>query len=397
MPPGNYFSAEVESGNVKRVKVMKVDRIKKTVHAFLIDYGYALDIPWQRLVPLDKEFWSVKANALKIELDGFVGYHNVDVLEFARKKLVGRRVFGREVNASLSQTVPLVKIFEADPRGDLMFVENLREQMRKINLGHAPPADGGSELGMKININNNISHEKTRAQAGTLAFPRLPEVGEFYDCVVSEVVCVDELHVQSYDNLASYKTLNRQMLAFYSANGSPIQSPEPGNSYQSVIFVHDFKYSPFSGQVIAACVGEAWSRAEVLRRLDSLLDAKDNQTFLVKLVDTGKVEIVAEGSMKVLQKEFLSLPRQVNSDWIVKVKLTVVPQAVRVKLEGLAKTGQEATVWLKHVCLGKSLVGLINTKQEDRLGLVMYDTSKEDLDINVNEELIALGLASRKD
>ena len=25
MPPGNYFSAELESGNVRRVKVMKVD------------------------------------------------------------------------------------------------------------------------------------------------------------------------------------------------------------------------------------------------------------------------------------------------------------------------------------------------------------------------------------
>ena len=45
-----------------------------------------------------------------------------------------------------------------------------------------------------------------------------------------------------------------------------------------------------------------------------MLDAKDNQNFLVKLVDTGEVEIIAQGSMKVLQKEFLSLPRQVNSD-----------------------------------------------------------------------------------
>ena len=73
-----------------------------------------------------------------------------------------------------------------------------------------------------------------------------------------------------------------------------------------------------------------------------------------------------------------------------------VLQAVRVKLEGLAKAGQEATVWLSHVCLGKSLVGLIKTKQEDRLGLVLYDTSKEDLDININEELIALGFASKR-
>ena len=48
-------------------------------------------------------------------------------------------------------------------------------------------------------------------------------------------------------------------------------------------------------------------------RLDSLLDSKDSKNFLVKLVDTGKVEIVDQGSMKVLQKDFLSLPRQVNT------------------------------------------------------------------------------------
>ena len=74
-----------------------------------------------------------------------------------------------------------------------------------------------------------------------------------------------------------------------------------------------------------------------------------------------------------------------------------VLKAVRVKLEGLRKIGQEATVWLKHVCLGKSLVGYIKSKQGDRLGLVLYDTSREDIDININDELIALGFASKKD
>ena len=74
-----------------------------------------------------------------------------------------------------------------------------------------------------------------------------------------------------------------------------------------------FPKSPFSGHVIAARVGEGWFRAEIVRRLDSLLDSKDSKNFLVKLVDTGKVEIVDQGSMKVLQKDFLSLPRQVNT------------------------------------------------------------------------------------
>ena len=228
MPPGNYFSAEVESGKVVRVKVTRMDRIKNTANSTLIDYGYQLDIPWQKLVPLDTQFWSTRAQALKIQLDGFVGYHNTDVLEFVKKKLVGRRVFGREVSSCLSQTVPLVSIFEADPQGDLMFVENLREQMKKVNLGVVAPAKGGSELGIKITINNNISDEKT--PAGSLQQPRLPEVGDFYDCVLAEVVSTEELYVQPYDHHASYKNLKRQILAFYSVNGgSPIQNPEPGN------------------------------------------------------------------------------------------------------------------------------------------------------------------------
>ena len=67
------------------------------------------------------------------------------------------------------------------------------------------------------------------------------------------------------------------------------------------------------------------------------------------------------------------------------------------KLEGLRHAGQAAAVWLRHVTVGQSLVGLIKTKQADRLGLVLYDTSREELDININQELVALGLASKKE
>ena len=65
--------------------------------------------------------------------------------------------------------------------------------------------------------------------------------------------------------------------------------------------------------MVAAHVGEDWFRAQIVRRLDSVLDSVvESEDFLVKLVDTGKVEIVSQEAMKVLQKEFLSLPRQVK-------------------------------------------------------------------------------------
>ena len=57
MPPGNYFSAEVE-GEARRVKVSKVDRIRYTCSSFLIDHGKHMEIPWESLVPLQQEFFS---------------------------------------------------------------------------------------------------------------------------------------------------------------------------------------------------------------------------------------------------------------------------------------------------------------------------------------------------
>ena len=43
-----------------------------------------------------------------------------------------------------------------------------------------------------------------------------------------------------------------------------------------------------------------------------MIDSKVKKEFLVRLVDTGKVEIVSEDGMKVMEKQFLSLPRQVT-------------------------------------------------------------------------------------
>ena len=70
-------------------------------------------------------------------------------------------------------------------------------------------------------------------------------------------------------------------------------------------------FFPLPGQVVAANVGGDWARAQIVKKLDPLLDSNN---FMVKLVDTGKVEIVSQGSMKVLQKEFFSLPKQVYTN-----------------------------------------------------------------------------------
>ena len=230
LPPGNYFSAELEPGQVRRVRVIRLDRINYTAHCSLIDYGKELEVPWAKLVPLKQEFWSTKALAMKIQLFEFPRYHNVEVLEFAKKRLEGRRVFGREVReAQLLNgcSVPLVSIFEADPAGDLMFIENVIQDMKLINRGHA--VNGGDKLSNGISSSSAVTPVHVSQDQGVLQQPELPGADEFYDCVVSHVVGASEIYVRSHHSNSAYCSLQHQLLAFYSAgHGRPAQTAEPG-------------------------------------------------------------------------------------------------------------------------------------------------------------------------
>ena len=64
------------------------------------------------------------------------------------------------------------------------------------------------------------------------------------------------------------------------------------------------------GLTVATAVGDDWFRARVLLRMETVSRPKN---VLVKLVDTGRVEVVSECSIKVLETEFFSLPVQVTT------------------------------------------------------------------------------------
>ena len=64
------------------------------------------------------------------------------------------------------------------------------------------------------------------------------------------------------------------------------------------------------GLTVATAVGDDWFRARVLLRMETVSRPKN---VLVKLVDTGRVEVVSESSIKVLETEFFSLPVQVTT------------------------------------------------------------------------------------
>ena len=71
-------------------------------------------------------------------------------------------------------------------------------------------------------------------------------------------------------------------------------------------------------------------------------------------------------------------------------------QVVRMELTGIESCGEAGIVWLKHLCLGKNFVGLVNSKEGNAISVTLYDTTITDLDIVINDEMIESGLATRE-
>ena len=214
MPTGNYFSAEVEPGTVRRVLVTKLDRINHMASCFLIDHGHKLEVPWNCLVPPQRQFWTVKAQAMKIQLSGFSLYHNVNVLEVVKKALEGRMIVGREENGQ-NLTSPLVRIVETVPPGDMMSIDKIIQEMKRVNLMQSP----------QLCLSQNGSREPECLEPA-----QLPGVEEFYDCVVSHVVGPAEIYLRSYHSVQNYLDLQHRLLAFYSGGGGrSVESVKPGD------------------------------------------------------------------------------------------------------------------------------------------------------------------------
>ena len=232
MPPGNYFSAAVGLDQVRRVKVVNLDRIKHTANCRLIDYGSQAVLPWHCLVPLPQEFWSTQAQALKVQLFGFSQYQDVKVVEFVEKKLEGKRVLGKEVAASSSSAdIPLISISEADPVRDLKLIENVIQEMNAINLGAVASVSQGRKDEEIAENNNDINDNEGRDSVEPQV---LPSAGKIFHCRVSHLVDHSEVYIWllnrlPYDNLI-YLKMHNQILDFYSRkNGGTAVNPVPGD------------------------------------------------------------------------------------------------------------------------------------------------------------------------
>ena len=64
--------------------------------------------------------------------------------------------------------------------------------------------------------------------------------------------------------------------------------------------------------IVAVGIGKDWFRAKIIFKMGTVSPIRAGKDFLVRLVDTGKLEIVNVGCIRSLEKSFALLPVQVS-------------------------------------------------------------------------------------
>ena len=283
MPPGNYFSAKLNSGEFVRVKVSKVDRMNHSCHCFLVDYGKEKQIDWGQLTNLHKDFITLPSMAMKVILSGVENSKEHELVEHVRNKLVGNKLRAIEVENGVNN-IPIIHLFD----GDDVVQEDLAKQLKKLSLA--------SEQ-QKTTVNNNSYSAPNRNGNGwgsCLSSPSLPGVGEFYDLKISHIVSLREMYAQSYTSLAKYAVMTQNMNRHY----------QGADSRDSVDNVHP-------GMLVAVKLSGDWRRAQVIVEMETSFKMS-GQDVIVKLMDSGEAVTVNINEIKQLDERFTELPVQVK-------------------------------------------------------------------------------------
>ena len=62
------------------------------------------------------------------------------------------------------------------------------------------------------------------------------------------------------------------------------------------------------------------------------------------------------------------------------------------KMTGINSFTKSASTWLNHVCLNKDFVGFVNSGDGDLVCMTLYDTTVKELDVEINQEMVKLGI-----
>lgn len=287
MPQGNYFSAQLPSGQVERTQVVKVDRMTYRCKALLLDVGKVVDISWGQLVPLHRDFVSLPPLAMKVILAGVEESHDPELVKLTSASLLDRPFVGVSVGKGAND-IPRVSLIQ----GKTNVCEDLQRQLSKMKTD--------IKTGYSIGYTNTSQQQQTRVMNGgigivkSLNLPPTPVVEDFYDLRISHIVSPHEIYFQSYTSLPKYASMARFMDSFYSSAKEGL--PECG-----------------AGMFVAVRHSDEWRRGKVVLEMVPL-PGEDERTraFLVLLVDIGAHAVIRAEDIRELAPHFAELPVQVR-------------------------------------------------------------------------------------
>merc|ERR1719186_573509 len=240
------------------------------------------------------------------------------MVDFVKQCLVGRMVVGVLVGET-NTTTPALVLFDTSQEEDIMVSEEIIRYTSNI-----PNHNNNSPLN-QTPLQPPPARPLANPRVFAIASPPLPQVGEYFDLVVSHIVSPHQFYVQSHSSLATYKSLSSQLTAHYTTNSSTLSATD---------------LTPGSCLALMDC--NTWHRARLVRSLSS-------SVFSLRLVDTGRLVVASKEMIRPLVRLFGQLPTQAYR-----------ARLARVEVGGTdGKWGEEVEEWFKYVALGKSLVGLV--------------------------------------
>ena len=286
MPAGNYFSAQLTSGEVVRTKVVKVDRMTHRCQALLLDVGKVLDIAWTHLVPLDGDYTSFAPLAMKVIMAGVEESHDPELVELTSARLLDRQFVGTSVGKGPND-IPRVSMFQ----GKTDVCEDLQRELFKMK--------NDIKTGYSIGYTNTLQQQTKVMNGGigvvkNLALPPTPAAEDFYDLRISHVVSPHEIYFQSYTSLPKYASMARNMDSFYSSDRDGVSECA-------------------AGMFVAVNYSGEWRRGKVVLEIVPLPgENAEVREFLVLLVDIGEHAVIRGEDIRELAPLFAQLPVQVS-------------------------------------------------------------------------------------
>ena len=201
-----------------------------------------------------------------------------------------------------------------------------------------------------------------QVHCGPLPSAPLPTLRNLYDLTVVHATGPDQFQIVSYSQKVAYAVLLSQMTGYYNhlSNHTPVT-----DDHLRV------------GSILAFSDSSAWQRAKVVRvvNLHPLAVA-------LKLVDQGCFKAcTSPDDLQPLGERFAQLPSQ----------------AIAARLDdmqaGVGGWGEEVLDWFREVTVGRDFVARVkdsvkNASQEDVLVMDLIDTSKPQIDVNINKEVM---------